>query len=140
MTRRPFGSVRSTRGASWNGRSGPTAGRSVCAAALVAASATAITVRLKPDTTYFSVAPESAFEVLEERGAEVHFRLLQLVLGDAVLLAGVDHLVDDLQDVRACEIGTVVDAERVEHRAVVVEIVAEPVVEPARDVRCNLVL
>ena len=28
MTRRPFGSVLSTRGASWNGRSGPTAGRS----------------------------------------------------------------------------------------------------------------
>src|SRR5258708_72247 len=47
MTCRPFGSVRSTRGASWNGRSGPTAGRpaaGVCASAVVAVSATSIAV------------------------------------------------------------------------------------------------
>ena len=50
MTRSPLGSVFSTRGASWNGRSGPTAGRS-WAAALVAVAQNAITSPPKPDTT-----------------------------------------------------------------------------------------
>ena len=74
-------------------------------------------------------AEPAALEVLEERRSEIHLGLLQLLLGDPVLLDGVDHLVHDLQDVRAFEVGTVVDAEGVEHRTVVVEVVAEAVVE-----------
>ena len=38
-----------------------------------------------------------------------------------------------MQDVGAFQIRPVVDAERVEHRALVIEVVAEPVIEPARD-------
>src|SRR2546422_5998590 len=58
MTRRPLGNVRSTRGASWNGRSGPTAGRSVCANALDANKTSA---RMKLITTEDTVDTEEQF-------------------------------------------------------------------------------
>ena len=58
MTRRPFGSVRSTRGARRNGRSGPTAGRVASSPPGFAACANAGDASARPSTRSRGTAPE----------------------------------------------------------------------------------